>query len=81
MIYIKFLNANNYLGVIISDHNCDRFDTCIIIKRQMRKIRKLFKCSVNVKCHLFKTYCSTMYCYAMWFDSTKSVMNIFHPLI
>ena len=51
-----------YLGVIISDHNCD-----LDLKRQMRKfytnanmlIRKFFKCTVDVKCYLFKTYCST----------------------
>ena len=33
-------------------------------------IRKFFKCTVDVKCYLFKTYCS-----AMWFDSTKSAMK------
>ena len=63
-----------YLGVIISDHNCDAD-----LKRQMRKfytnanmlIRKFFKCSVDVKCYLYKTYCSTMYCSAMWFDTTN----------
>ena len=46
-----------YLGVIISDHNCD-----LDLKRQMRKfytnanmlIRKFFKCTVDVKCYLFK---------------------------
>ena len=67
-----------YLGVIISDHNCDAD-----LKRQMRKfynnanmlIRKFFKCSVDVKCYLFKTYCSTMYCSAMWFDTTKYAMK------
>ena len=67
-----------YLGVIISDHNCD-----LDLKRQMKKfytnanmlIRKFFKCTVDVKCYLFKTYCSTLYCSAMWFDSTKSAMK------
>ena len=67
-----------YLSVIISDHNCDAD-----LKRQMRKFytnanmltRKFFKCSVDVKCYLFKTYCSTMYCSAMWFDTTKSAMK------
>ena len=38
-------------------------------------IRKFFKCSIDVKCYLFKTYCSTMYCSAMWFDTTKSAMK------
>ena len=67
-----------YLVVIISDHNCD-----FNLKRQMGKfytnanmlIKKFFKCTVDVKCYLFKTYCSTLYCSAMWFDSTKSAMK------
>ena len=50
------------------------------LKRQMRKfyananmlIRKFSKCSVNVK---FKTYCSTMYCSALWFNSTKTALT------
>ena len=67
-----------YLVVIISDHNCN-----FNLKRQMGKfdtnanmlIRKFFKCTVDVKCYLFKTYCSTLYCSAMWFDSIKSAMK------
>ena len=43
-------------------------------------IRKIFKCSVDVKCYLFKTYCSTMYCSAMWFDTTKSASEMFAAL-
>ena len=38
-------------------------------------IRKFSKCSVNVKCYLFKTYCSTMYCSALWFNSTKTALT------
>ena len=38
-------------------------------------IRKFSKCSVDVKCYLFKTFCSAMYCSAMWFDNTKSAMK------
>ena len=64
--------------LIISDHNCD-----LDLKIQMRKfytnanmlIRKFFNCSVDVKCHVFKTYCFTLYCSAMWFNSTKSAMK------
>ena len=67
-----------YLGVKISDHNCDAD-----LKRQMSKfyananmlIRTFFKCTVDVKCYLFKTYCSTLYCSAMGFDSTKFAMK------
>ena len=40
------------------------------IKRQMRKnyanvnmlLRRFSKCSTHVKCYLFKTYCSNLYC-------------------
>ena len=38
-------------------------------------IRKFLKCTVDVKCYLFKTYCSTLYCSAMWFHSAKSAMK------
>ena len=37
--------------------------------------RKFSKCSVNVKCYLLKTYCSTMYCSALWFNSTKTALT------
>ena len=38
-------------------------------------VRKFSKCSVNVKCYLFKTYCSTMYCSGLWFNSTKTALT------
>ena len=38
-------------------------------------IKMFFKCSVRVKCYLFKMYCSAMSCFAMWFDTTKSAMK------
>ena len=31
---------------------------------------KLSYCSPDVKCYMFKFYCSTLYCSFMWFDST-----------
>ena len=63
----------------MSEHNSDND-----LKRQMRTfytnanmllIRKFSKCSVNVKCYLFKTYCSTIYCSALWFNSTKTALT------
>ena len=52
-------------GIMISIQNCD-----IDIKRQMRKFyatikilsREFSKCSPDVKCTLFKAFCSNMYC-------------------
>ena len=67
-----------YLGISISTLNSD-----IDLKRQMRKLyanvnlllRKFSKCSVGVKCFLFKTYCSNLYCAPMWFDCTKAALK------
>ena len=75
---IPMVTHCKYLGVIMFEHNSDND-----LKRQMRKfyananmlIRKFSKCSVNVKCYLFKTYCSTMYCSALWFNSTKTALT------
>ena len=75
---IPIVTHCKYLGVIVSKHNSDND-----LKRQMRKfyvninmvIRKFSKCSVNVTCYLFKTYCSTMYCSALWFNSTKTALT------
>ena len=38
-------------------------------------IRKFSKCSVNVKCYLCKTYCLTMHCSTLWFNSTKTALT------
>ena len=62
-----------YPGITIYTKNSD-----VDLKRQIRKIyananlllRKFLICSVRFKCHLFKTYCSTLYCVTMWFDCT-----------
>ena len=64
-----------YLGITISVKNCD-----LDLKRQMRKcyananmlLRKFVKCSPDVKCYLFKTYCCNLYCAPFWYDSTWS---------
>ena len=38
-------------------------------------LRKFSYCSPDVKCCMFKSYCSTMYCSSMWFDSTVTSMK------
>ena len=38
-------------------------------------LRKFSKCSVDVKCYLFKTSCSNLYCAPMWFDCTKTALK------
>ena len=38
-------------------------------------LSKFSYCSPDVKCCIFKFYCSPMYCSAMWFDSTVTAMR------
>ena len=56
------------------------------MKRQMRKFsaninilsRKFSKCNYNppgVKCNLFKSFCSNMYCSTMWYNCTVTAMR------
>ena len=67
-----------YLGIMICTKNCD-----IDLERQMRKFyaniniisRKFAKCSPDVKCTLFKSFCSNMYCSTMWYNGTVTAMR------
>ena len=67
-----------YLGITISTQYSD-----IDLKRQIKKLyanvnsllRKFSKCSVGVKCFLFKTYCFNLYCAPMWFNCTKAALK------
>ena len=40
-------------------------------------LRKFSKCSIDVKCYLFKLYCSNLYCSSFWYDSSKRAMKKF----
>ena len=37
--------------------------------------RKFSKCSPDVKCTLFKTFCFNMFCSTMWYNCTVTVMR------
>ena len=77
-LVITAIDRCKYLGIIVSEANCDGD-----LKRQMRKyyananmlLRKFSYCSPDVKCYMFKSYCATMYCSSMWFDSTVTSMK------
>ena len=57
--------------------------TTVDVTRQTRKfymqanllLRNFRHCSDEVKCSLFQTYCTNMYCGQLWFNSTKSSIN------
>ena len=71
-------NVSKYLDTIICQKNCD-----LDIKRQMRKfyanvnmlLRRFSKCSTPVKCYLFRTYCSSLYCASLWYNYTVTTMK------
>ena len=57
--------------------------TSIDVSRQTRKfyaqanmlLRNFRYCSVDVKCMLFRSYYTDMYCCPLWFNSTSSVLK------
>ena len=75
----QFVNEVKYLGVMIHSS----MKTTIDVTRQTRKfymqanslLRNFRHCSDDVKCSLFQTYCTNMYCCQLWFNSTKSSIN------
>ena len=54
--------------------------TSIDVSRQTRKfyaqanmlLRNFRYCSNEIKCSLFKSFCTNMYCCPLWFNSTSS---------
>ena len=75
---LTYVREARYLGVVIqlSGPNKD-------VHRQMRKyyagintlIRRFYACSYDVKCYLFRSYISNMYCGQFWFNSTNYSLN------
>ena len=75
----QFVKEVKHLGVMIHSS----MKTTIDVTRQTKKfymqanllLRNFRHCSDDVKCSLFQTYCTNMYCCQLWFNSTKSSIN------
>ena len=75
---IPLVSECKYLGITISEKNCE-----LNIHRQRSKfyssanilLRRFSKCYIDVKCYLFKMYCSNLYCSSFWYDSSKRAMK------
>ena len=73
---IDFVQKTKYLGVILNS----QLKTSVDVSRQTRKfyaqanmlLRNFRYCSDDVKCMLFRSYCTNMYCCPLWFNSTSS---------
>ena len=75
----EFSNEVKYLGVMTSSS----MKTTIDVKRQTRTfyaranllICNFRHCTDKVKCYLFKSYCTSMYCSQLWLNSTKDSLH------
>ena len=78
---LKWVSEQKYLGVFISNNNCDDRD----IMREVRSIysrgnmiiSKFRKCTEDVKIRLFKSFCTSLYCSSLWCNFKKvSLMKL-----
>ena len=73
---IGYVHKTKYLGVIL----CSDMKTSIDVCRQTSKfysqanilLRNFRYCSDDVKCMLFRLFCTNMYCSPLWLNSTSS---------
>ena len=70
------MHKTKYLGVLL----CSGMKTSIDVCRQTSKfyaqantlLRSFRYCSDDVKCMLFRSFCTNMYCSPLWLNSTSS---------
>ena len=73
---IDYVHKTKYLGVLL----CSDMKTSIDVCRQTSRfyaqantlLRNIRYCSDDVKCMLFCSFCTNMYCSPLWFNSTSS---------
>ena len=74
--HIDFVQEVKYLGVLLNSS----MKTSIDVSRQTRKfyaqanmlLRNFRYCGREVKCMLFRSFCTNMYCCPLWLNSTSS---------
>ena len=76
---LSFVDKHCYLGVTLSHDRSDELD----MKKQMKSvyargnglIRQFRHCSEDVKCKLFKSFCSSLYASSLWNKYTVTAVN------
>ena len=78
---LMYVEKFKYLGHIINNRLNDNDDICREIKNLFTRCNMLItrfnKCSVTVKCVLFRTYCLCMYNIGLWKHYNITVINKF----
>ena len=77
--YIKLVTVHKYLGIQMSNTNTDDFE----MSKQLRNlyargnslVRNFSKCTIDVKCQLFSTYCSVLFGCQLWANYKKESMR------
>ena len=76
---ISFTDEHTYLGHVISNNLTDDSDILRHVRSLYCKantlLKKFSQCSEQVKCFLFKMFCSNMYCSSLWCVFKKSTMK------
>jgi len=78
---LQFVSSFLNLGHIISNSLSDNDDVQSKIKNTFIRtnilIRKFSRCSYNVKCLQFRSYCLGLYDIALWYNYTTTCINKF----
>ena len=73
---IDYVHETKYLGVLLCSDMKTSLDVCPQTSRFYAQANTLLRnfryCSDDVKCMLFRSFCTNMYCSPLWFNSTSS---------
>ena len=78
---IDYVHKTKYLGVLLSSDMKTSIDVCRQTSKFYAQANTLLRnnvncvirfCSDDVKCMLFRSFCTNMYCSPLWFNSTSS---------
>ena len=73
---INYVHKTKYLGVLLCSDIKTSIDVCRLTSKFYAQANSLLRnfryCSDDVKCMLFRSFCTDMYCSPLWFNSTSS---------
>ena len=75
-IIIEYVHKTKYLGVLLCSDIKISIDVCPQRSKFYAQANTLLRnfryCSNNVKCMLFRSFCTNMYCSPLWYNSILS---------